>query len=148
MCVRVCVCVCVCVRSRRQQSVSHGVAGWKLFGKVPPKQSPSKQARIIQQVLRHVSSSTVKSCWTCSTTDEFPQENRTSGGTEEQIQSLILKQLQLIGQSMCDVTLPCFPPAERRGQSELSVLSGPAPLRGTDPLLPLLIIIIIITSPE
>ncbi|XP_038592176.1 TBC1 domain family member 12-like isoform X2 [Micropterus salmoides] len=33
--------------SRRQRSVS--VAGWKLFGKVPPKQSPSKQARIIQQ---------------------------------------------------------------------------------------------------
>uniref|UniRef100_A0A671X3N4 Rab-GAP TBC domain-containing protein n=1 Tax=Sparus aurata TaxID=8175 RepID=A0A671X3N4_SPAAU len=37
----------------KQRSVSHSVAGWKLFGKVPPKQSPSKQARIIQQVLRH-----------------------------------------------------------------------------------------------
>ncbi|XP_056222531.1 TBC1 domain family member 12-like isoform X3 [Seriola aureovittata] len=35
--------------SRRQQSVSHSVAGWKLFGKVPPRQSPSKQARTIQQ---------------------------------------------------------------------------------------------------
>ncbi|XP_030257256.1 TBC1 domain family member 12-like isoform X2 [Sparus aurata] len=35
--------------SRKQRSVSHSVAGWKLFGKVPPKQSPSKQARIIQQ---------------------------------------------------------------------------------------------------
>uniref|UniRef100_A0A671XA41 Rab-GAP TBC domain-containing protein n=1 Tax=Sparus aurata TaxID=8175 RepID=A0A671XA41_SPAAU len=36
---------------RKQRSVSHSVAGWKLFGKVPPKQSPSKQARIIQQVV-------------------------------------------------------------------------------------------------
>ncbi|XP_074519643.1 TBC1 domain family member 12-like isoform X2 [Halichoeres trimaculatus] len=35
--------------SRKQRSVSHSVAGWKLFGKVPPKQSPSRQARIIQQ---------------------------------------------------------------------------------------------------
>ncbi|XP_073345484.1 TBC1 domain family member 12-like [Pagrus major] len=42
--------------SRKQRSVSHSVAGWKLFGKVPPKQSPSKQARIIQQEFeaRHV----------------------------------------------------------------------------------------------
>ncbi|XP_065805327.1 TBC1 domain family member 12 isoform X2 [Labrus bergylta] len=35
--------------SRKQRSVSHSVAGWKLFGKVPPKQSPSKQPKIIQQ---------------------------------------------------------------------------------------------------
>nr|XP_046233060.1 TBC1 domain family member 12-like isoform X2 [Scatophagus argus] len=35
--------------SRKQRTVSHSVAGWKLFGKVPPKQSPSKQARTIQQ---------------------------------------------------------------------------------------------------
>ncbi|KAI3365033.1 hypothetical protein L3Q82_010086 [Scortum barcoo] len=35
--------------SRKQQSVSQSVPGWKLFGKVPPRQSPSKQARIIQQ---------------------------------------------------------------------------------------------------
>ncbi|XP_078100934.1 TBC1 domain family member 12-like isoform X2 [Sander vitreus] len=35
--------------SRKQRSVSQSVPGWKLFGKVPPKQSPSKQARIIQQ---------------------------------------------------------------------------------------------------
>uniref|UniRef100_UPI0037E93EA9 TBC1 domain family member 12-like isoform X1 n=2 Tax=Semicossyphus pulcher TaxID=241346 RepID=UPI0037E93EA9 len=41
--------------SRRQRSVSHSVAGWKLFGKVPPKQSPSKQARIIQQQSAEVS---------------------------------------------------------------------------------------------
>ncbi|XP_059180720.1 TBC1 domain family member 12-like [Centropristis striata] len=35
--------------SRKQRSVSQSVPGWKLFGKVPPKQSPSKQARTIQQ---------------------------------------------------------------------------------------------------
>ncbi|XP_041818627.1 TBC1 domain family member 12-like isoform X2 [Chelmon rostratus] len=35
--------------SRKQRSISHSVAGWKLFGKVPPKQSPSKQAWLIQQ---------------------------------------------------------------------------------------------------
>ncbi|CAJ1081305.1 TBC1 domain family member 12-like isoform X2 [Xyrichtys novacula] len=35
--------------SRKQRSVSHSVPGWKLFGKVPPKQSPTKEARIIQQ---------------------------------------------------------------------------------------------------
>ncbi|XP_041670940.1 TBC1 domain family member 12-like isoform X2 [Cheilinus undulatus] len=35
--------------SRKQRSVSQSVAGWKLFGKVPPKQSPSKHARTIQQ---------------------------------------------------------------------------------------------------
>ncbi|XP_054454848.1 TBC1 domain family member 12-like isoform X2 [Anoplopoma fimbria] len=35
--------------SRKQQSVTQSVPGWKLFGKVPPKLSPSKQARIIQQ---------------------------------------------------------------------------------------------------
>ncbi|XP_026171165.1 TBC1 domain family member 12-like isoform X1 [Mastacembelus armatus] len=35
--------------SRKQRSVSQSVPGWKLFGKVPPRQSPSKQAQIIQQ---------------------------------------------------------------------------------------------------
>ncbi|KAM6898367.1 LOW QUALITY PROTEIN: TBC1 domain family member 12-like [Lycodopsis pacificus] len=35
--------------SRKQRSVSQNIPGWKLFGKVPPKLSPSKQARIIQQ---------------------------------------------------------------------------------------------------
>ncbi|XP_068585267.1 TBC1 domain family member 12-like isoform X2 [Cebidichthys violaceus] len=35
--------------SRKQRSVSQNVPGWKLFGKVPLKLSPSKQARIIQQ---------------------------------------------------------------------------------------------------
>ncbi|XP_038550728.1 TBC1 domain family member 12-like [Micropterus salmoides] len=44
LCLSLCLSLCC---SRRQRSVS--VAGWKLFGKVPPKQSPSKQARIIQQ---------------------------------------------------------------------------------------------------
>ncbi|XP_039643545.1 TBC1 domain family member 12-like isoform X4 [Perca fluviatilis] len=34
---------------RKQRCVSQSVPGWKLFGKVPPKQSPSKQPRIIQQ---------------------------------------------------------------------------------------------------
>ncbi|XP_035853177.1 TBC1 domain family member 12-like isoform X2 [Sander lucioperca] len=35
--------------SRKQRSVSQSLPGWKLFGKVPPKQSPSKQPRVIQQ---------------------------------------------------------------------------------------------------
>ncbi|KAK9530969.1 hypothetical protein VZT92_012440 [Zoarces viviparus] len=35
--------------SRKQRPVSQNIPGWKLFGKVPPKLSPSKQARIIQQ---------------------------------------------------------------------------------------------------
>ncbi|XP_074484749.1 TBC1 domain family member 12-like isoform X2 [Sebastes fasciatus] len=35
--------------SRKQRSVSQSVPGWKLFGKVPPKQSPSRRARLIQQ---------------------------------------------------------------------------------------------------
>ncbi|XP_042254433.1 TBC1 domain family member 12-like isoform X1 [Thunnus maccoyii] len=35
--------------SSRQRSVSHSVPGWKLFGKVPPRQIPSKHSRIIQQ---------------------------------------------------------------------------------------------------
>ncbi|XP_028424552.1 TBC1 domain family member 12 isoform X2 [Perca flavescens] len=34
---------------RKQRCVSQSVPGWKLFGKVPPKQSPSRQPRIIQQ---------------------------------------------------------------------------------------------------
>ncbi|XP_040885572.1 TBC1 domain family member 12-like isoform X2 [Toxotes jaculatrix] len=44
--------------SRKQRPVSHSVAGWKLFGKVPPRQSPSKQARIIQQEFEARSSPT------------------------------------------------------------------------------------------
>ncbi|XP_039991932.1 TBC1 domain family member 12-like isoform X2 [Xiphias gladius] len=44
--------------SRKQQSISHSVAGWKLFGKVPPRQSPSKQARVIQQEFEARSSPT------------------------------------------------------------------------------------------
>lgn len=39
-----------CVLSRKQRPLSHNVPGWKLFGKVPPKQSPSKQSQVIQQV--------------------------------------------------------------------------------------------------
>lgn len=35
--------------SRKQRPLSHNVPGWKLFGKVPPKQSPSKQSQVIQQ---------------------------------------------------------------------------------------------------
>ncbi|KAL6095389.1 tbc1d12 [Pungitius sinensis] len=35
--------------SRKQPSLSQNVPGWKLFGKVPPKQSPTKQALVIQQ---------------------------------------------------------------------------------------------------
>ncbi|XP_034413913.1 TBC1 domain family member 12-like isoform X2 [Cyclopterus lumpus] len=35
--------------SRKQRSVPQSAPGWKLFGKVPPKQSPTKQAQIIQQ---------------------------------------------------------------------------------------------------
>ncbi|XP_070847299.1 TBC1 domain family member 12-like isoform X3 [Chaetodon trifascialis] len=41
--------------SRKQRSLSHSVPGWKLFGKVPPKQSPSKQAWLIQQQSAEVS---------------------------------------------------------------------------------------------
>ncbi|XP_044035837.1 TBC1 domain family member 12-like isoform X3 [Siniperca chuatsi] len=47
--------------NRKQRSVSHSVAGWKLFGKVPPKQSPSKQARIIQQQSAEISLSSLSS---------------------------------------------------------------------------------------
>ncbi|XP_068455330.1 TBC1 domain family member 12-like isoform X2 [Clinocottus analis] len=35
--------------SRKQRSVTQNLPGWKLFGKLPPKQSPTKQARVIQQ---------------------------------------------------------------------------------------------------
>ncbi|XP_071317972.1 TBC1 domain family member 12-like isoform X2 [Trachinotus anak] len=44
--------------SRRQQSFSHSVPGWKLFGKVPPRQSPSKHTRTIQQEFEARSSPT------------------------------------------------------------------------------------------
>ncbi|XP_018544124.1 TBC1 domain family member 12 isoform X2 [Lates calcarifer] len=44
--------------SRKQRSVSHCVPGWKLFGKVPPRQSPSKQAQVIQQEFEARSSPT------------------------------------------------------------------------------------------
>ncbi|KAM6963501.1 TBC1 domain family member 12-like [Tautogolabrus adspersus] len=47
--------------SRKQRSVSHSVAGWKLFGKVLPKQSPSKQAKIIQQQSAEVSLNSLSS---------------------------------------------------------------------------------------
>ncbi|XP_027132891.1 TBC1 domain family member 12-like isoform X3 [Larimichthys crocea] len=47
--------------SRKQRSISQSVPGWKLFGKVPPKQSPSKQARIIQQQSAEISQSSLSS---------------------------------------------------------------------------------------
>ncbi|XP_078146905.1 TBC1 domain family member 12-like isoform X2 [Centroberyx gerrardi] len=37
------------VFSRKQRSVSQSVAGWKLFGKIPPRESPTKDSRTIQQ---------------------------------------------------------------------------------------------------
>lgn len=47
--------------SSRQRSVSHSVPGWKLFGKVPPRQIPSKHSRIIQQQSAAVSLSSPSS---------------------------------------------------------------------------------------
>ncbi|KAG7218019.1 hypothetical protein INR49_020682 [Caranx melampygus] len=44
--------------SRGRGSATHTVAGWKLFGKVPLRQSPCKQARIIQQEFEARSSPT------------------------------------------------------------------------------------------
>lgn len=53
----ICVCVCVCPRrslfARRvkdSRPVEQRDPGWKLFGKVPPREAPTKDPKRIQKV--------------------------------------------------------------------------------------------------